>query len=319
MGSHTYLRFSVLCLFMFALANANGLNVISPKTTGINAVDRQFFRVINGEEAPSSTVAVLANLIIIAKREGFEDTEISCTGTVLNRRWLLTAAHCFFVPGGFQISIQDSYAFIGQADATLRIGNTDIEPYRFRSYLTHKDFLPNRVELGNDIALIMLNRLLPRNTARVNLSRRRVDDPQPVVSVEAAGYGLVDNPFTPDVKFLAETAMQASITMETFDECKSRSPSQLANAIDENELICTVPGQNSNGENTDICSGDSGGPLFTMASGQRLFQFGITSFATTLECAADNTVSYYTRVSNYRRTIREGLRRNFASWNVVNA
>ena len=308
-------------MLTLAFAQSNEIKPMFPKEIGINAVDRQSpnSRVLGGTIAPESTFRTLANLVIVTKRSGSPDDAILCTGTTLNRRWLLTASHCFFPRGGFQVSIEDSYAFVGQSDATLRINNTNLRPHRFVRYLTHKNYRPDRVALGNDIALIFLDRPIPSSVFQnVRLSPRRSTDPQGVAAVQVAGYGLVDNPITPDTKVKADLAMQANVTLQTFAECNRRVLASLASVVDERELVCSVPRPNTTGQSADVCSGDSGGPIFRVIGG-RIEQFGITSFATTLVCAAPNNVNYYTRVSFFRRDIRQGRRMNFASWNVVNA
>lgn len=270
-------------------------------------------QIINGDPAPLRVVRHMAHLIVALKRGGQKQSS-TCTATILSRRWLLTAAHCFFPGSGYTVSITDTYAFIGEASSTLRVGNTNKRPYYLSLYLTHKGFRAGTNDFRNDIALVFLDRSIARTQFhRVVISRRRRLDPVPKAVVLAAGYGVVDNQLTPSRRL-----QEAPLDIMPFGFCRDSTPSGLRGFLDDRRQICAVSSNSATGGPTDTCFGDSGGPLFIpKPSNQRSFQFAITSFATTFGCAKANTISWYTRVSFYGRVIRQGQKRNYASWNVV--
>lgn len=276
-------------------------------------------RVINGESASLTTVRHMANLIIVGKKGGPRDLVSSCTGTVIGRRWLLTAAHCYFLFGGVRASIEDSYAFVGEANATLRSGNTSIRPYKFRKFLIHREFNWRRNADGNDIALVQLDRPIEASKfSKVKLLSRKFEKLKPGTVVRAAGYGLTDIPSAGNLDTLAKRLNVASLIMGSFETCKSRERAQIRSSLSEKKLLCAVPGKSRNGP-TNICFGDSGGPLFLQEPGQPILQIAVTSFSTTLDCRAASSISWFTRVSYHRKEIRQGMRGNTASWNVISA
>lgn len=272
-------------------------------------------QVVQGFNAPLSTIKRMAHLIIILKNGPLKRTS-KCSATVIKRRWLLTAAHCFLSGNGIQVSVKDTYAFVGEARASLRLNNTSIRPYFAERILVHKGFQPKLYDYRNDIALIRLNRPIVRDEySRVNLSRARRFDPKPGDLVWAAGYGHIDNKRTPAVRL-----QEGNIKLEGFDKCKAATDPKLQPLLEDKNQVCAVPSATTLEGLTDTCRGDSGGPLFIRPNNtDSIFQFGLTSFANTQLCAQPETVAWYTRVSTQRRAIRQGQHGIFTFWNVMNA
>ena len=278
---------------------------------------QQVFETINGAPAPLSVVKTLAQLIVVSKRQNSRDLTTTCSGTVVARQWLLTAATCFLTPGGTTVSVKDSYAFVAEANATLRIENTTIRPYKFQKYLVHKKYNTRNFAEGTDIALIRLDRPIDDdNFSKVTLSSSDSTDPTPVVFVKAAGYGLIPRPDNA-LGLPAVVAKEVNLTMEEFKVCKAGSPA-FGSIVNEEKLVCTVPIQIGDGF-TDTCLGDGGGPLYVRSSDEPMLQFGINSFSSTSRCAQPDTVGWYTRVSCFYKDITQALGNNFESWNVISA
>ena len=272
-------------------------------------------QIVNGDDAGQSVIQHMAQLIIGLKR-GSTTQESTCSATVISRRWLLTAAHCFFPTGGFEISFPDTYAFVAEGSSTLRVSNTKIRPYWVKMYLIHKNYKPNNQDSRNDVALVYLDRSIVRSKfSRVILARQARFDPKPGTTVIAAGYGVIDNRFTPSTRL-----QEAPLDIESFDTCLTATPGVLRPFLEERKMMCAKSSTAALNGPTDTCFGDSGGPLFIPGTRGKLpTQFAITSFATTFFCAQPNTVAWYTRVSHFHRAIRQGRKKNYRFWNVFSA
>lgn len=274
---------------------------------------------IKDTPAPPSVVKVLANLILINKINTGQSATHLCTATVIGKNWLLTAATCVSSFGRRTLSLEESYAFVGEANATLRIENTNISPFRFKQILVHKEYDSLRVQEGNDIALIQLDRSIEYSKfAKVSLSQLNSSDPSPMESIFGAGYGFIANPSQFSSRSVeAEVAMEVPLKTESFEVCKARTGYPVS--LEEEEAFCALPSESENGLR-DICLGDSGGPLYTRNSdGERVFQFGIISFANTIQCAQPNSINWNTRISHFYRDIVQGLNNNLESWNILSA
>lgn len=272
---------------------------------------------VDGDVSPPNVVNATGHLILKLKKKGFGSIEERCTVSVIFYDWLLTAAHCFFNQYGYTVSLNDSYIFIGEKNATLRVGNTNIVPYRIKKYLIHKDFNPNNVAIGNDVALILLDRGHRwRNYYSIPYIKKGLK-PAPGSLVFAAGFGLIGNP-SPNNPFgiKAEEQMEVMLDVQPFEECRKKMHVSFRSYLDENKLICASASKQAKRGIPDTCSGDSGGPLFQI-NRNIMYQYGITSFATTRLCGLPETVAFYTRVSYYHDDIFYAIvRRNFSSWSA---
>ena len=283
--------------------------------------------VVGGDDVntddPEVEVTNMAHLIIISKA-GSSQREQPCTATVLNTRWLLTAAHCLASRDGFSVSFEDTYTFIGETNSTLRIENTNIRPYNFKQYLIHKDYNPRNEPEGSDIAMVEIDRPIASNRySEVDLARTSADDPKPNDTVIATGYGLTKLESFSKFEF-STTLQKAPLDIRSFEECKEQSPASWRPVLSDQKLICAGSSSEGNNGPTDTCFGDSGGPLFRKRSGNRFgrnrsVQLAITSFASTLACAQADTVAWYTRVSKFNTAITQALNNDFSEWTATSA
>lgn len=266
----------------------------------------------NGSRSPLFVVLKMARLIV-RFTNGSQEKQSACTASILNRRWLLTAAHCLSEERGFNVSLNHSHTFVAQSSATITTENSHIKPYLINRYLIHKDYNHQNAAQGNDLALIYLDRPInDTKFTRMRLSRSAASDPGPGRILRVAGYGLTDHPSETNPSGVrASYLMGTFLPLEKFDQCVTKAPG-LSQFVNGSKQVCTTPSKLSLDGLSDICTGDSGGPLFTFKG----FQIGITSFSTTRLCAEPDSVSFYTRVSFFYEAITEGMKNNYTAWNV---
>lgn len=166
-----------------------------------------------------------------------------CGGSIVNTRWIVSAAHC-----------TDNIA-AGAIRAVLGAHNrqTGGSPYAIQTIVNHPNW--NRLLLTNDISvlrtttsIIWTDRIRPISigtSARIGGG----------VSARASGWGLTSHPGS------ASTLLQVlNVLTLTNEDCRARHNVINSRRVHDN-VICTF-GASGNG----MCMGDSGGPL--VANGQ---------------------------------------------------
>ncbi|XP_075984929.1 chymotrypsin-1-like [Anticarsia gemmatalis] len=246
--------------------------------------------IVNGKPATNGQIPFLVSLKVCGRH--------ICGGTIIDKKRVLTAAHCFeqdnflFVRDSSSLrcvagNIQNTLPHTGKTETTL-----DSQWRGLKKIIVHKHFhFP-----ANDIALVHIDEPWKFNdkVAAVSLSRRAVDR---AGYCESAGYGAVG----PDIKDPDSTVLLvARITILTRQLCSSLWE------INMNSYVC------SDTAVTDVARGDSGGPLvcngtYNSAHWSKKILVGVVSGKN-----YDKT-SLYTRVSafkswidnNYGNTLRD--------------
>lgn len=198
---------------------------------------------------------------------------VFCGGTLINNRYVITAAHCFN-----SLRKSTTRVMLGAHDLG-KLRNATV--YYLEKVIVHKKYEPDSIDQKWDLALIKLDRdvvftdmiqpicLPPRNFSKT------------FDNLLVTGWGALG-----EVRDQPAKLMEVSVAQRPMDECKRL----LTTTRITDDHICA-------GNSTqDSCRGDSGGPLTTKYKG-RIFLVGVVSWG--MECAHKMYPGVYSRVTSY--------------------
>ena len=228
-----------------------------------------------------------------------------CGGSILNKRWILTAAHCV-TNGNGELTRQpeELYLAIGWYESQGYLSDIRHSDKKYgRDFIQAKRIIPHdcydKEKSINDIALIELSKDIEYSEDRwialsrpiclpsKNYERKLIDDEKCLLT----GWGQSQFARSTNPLYRAEVHLGL-----TNSQCQQK----LNNNIDvDHSQICGVFDDPDNNINT--CMGDTGGPLICnddnrKANKRRYAQVGITTWD--VGCG-EGKPGVYTRVSEY--------------------
>ncbi|KAK9881642.1 hypothetical protein WA026_017163 [Henosepilachna vigintioctopunctata] len=249
------------------------------------------FRVVHGDKASLGEYPWMA-LIVYAMPDGLE---FLCGGTLISKRYILTAAHCV-VSNIMGVRLGEYNMLSNQdCDDTKSKCAPAVQDLLIESIHVHSEY-SNRTN-HNDIALMRLSRDADLSSEYVKPICLPIEDIPDVEGqlLTVVGWGLTETGGRSPV------LKKAILPQVSLDKC--RKLYEQRDTIVETQLC-------AGGHKEDSCNGDSGGPLSLMVPLGRFsreVQFGIVSYGLK-NCGTEGYPGVYTRVNNYVQWILDTIR-----------
>lgn len=247
-------------------------------------------RVLNGRYSAYGAWPWLASIYI--KQPFATDFELTCGGTLVNKRWVITAAHCIYNyesnPGNIRVKLGDHFRHRDDSNEqtfdveAMHFGGSKAQPYNFQTQ-------------DNDIAMIKLDRDVTygKYVRPICLMKPRHHDPSmttPGKKATVVGWGY----YKVSGQQPANNPLEATILIHNNPRCEGGHVGRSLTS----SMIC------AKGTSTDACPGDSGGPLMCQSDVDNRFSLcGIVSFGRAGECQVGG-YGVYTKTVSYIDAIR---------------
>lgn len=183
-------------------------------------------RIVGGEAASSGYVRHLAYILVRTNNGSY----FPCTGTVVGRRWILSAAHCVEDEDvGGSADPRGTKVYIGSSSAFPMLSQS---PLRVTRLLVHNSWKAGSFDMRHDIALLHLRDRIPDESYEtVKFSSA----PEAGTRVVAVGYGAMNedgqNP---------KRAMQTTLIAQNFETCASREQGEVREYLRDALQVCAT-------------------------------------------------------------------------------
>lgn len=206
-----------------------------------------------------------------------------CGGALIDRRYVLTAAHCLFDKDGNRLTANNINVTVGQYQ--ISTADTNEQTIAISEILLHESYSFTDRNFKNDIALLRLQNDVTNITPiplAANLNGLATGD-----LLKVMGWGTtIENVDSSS----SDTLLEVDVPYVSLAKCR-----ESYNGLDSSQ-VCA--GDITNG-GVDSCQGDSGGPLVRNVNGN-LQILGIVSFGN--GCGQIGFPGVYTNVAHFNTT-----------------
>lgn len=257
-----YRLFSIIALLSLSLLSCDSDDMNFDTTS--DDFEENAFAIINGKRVADGDHASTVALLI--------DGSAFCTGTLISPNTVLTAGHC--------VADCDEDMSYYRANMKIGFGNSENnikKTYKVSNSWAHPKFVCNEYDIQNDIAIIRLAQDVPSSVASPALlipsklipTKNEIDNGK--VEANSVGFGLTNpnNDYSSGTKY--ETTWPVSAICSNNGGPNTGYCSWLISQGFSKGFMYFF------NEETNICSGDSGGSTFVTRDGKD-YLIGVHSF-----------------------------------------
>ncbi|KAI4459186.1 hypothetical protein MML48_6g00015869 [Holotrichia oblita] len=257
-------------------------------------------KIYGGKEASIGEFPWLARLVHINK---YNRTNVGCSGFLIHRKFVLTAAHCIVGKGIEHLGPVESLILGVHNDTKARICTTDFctDPPRNVLVLTpiiHPNYDSNTH--NHDIALIPLKERVPFTDYIKAICLPQTTTNASLFTI--SGWGRTE------IDITSRSKLKVDIPRANRALCEQQYRT-IGLSISDKQ-IC-AGGESGH----DSCSGDSGGPLMAMGDRDTWYAEGIVSFGNS--CGRQGWPGVYTYIPKYYDWILEQIRTTMKTYNIT--